>query len=328
MGNVEVFPQPDLLIAAEADVGEGPVIDPPHRAALLGRHPRRPALRERPRCRKPTRRDAGDDRGRSGAAPARRRLRGGGRGRPRLLERRAADGRRPRPPRTTPPHERRQVRLARTPVGRQHAHGVRPRRRRPAPLGRPLAQRHRGHRIHPPERAGMERAGHDHVPDRQHDQHRPRGALRRRRRPASANSPRSAGSTPDSPTASPSTSTARSGSPSGAAPRSTATTAPATSPGRCRCPSPSRPAAPSATTARSTSPPPATASPPRTSTPTARRIGLRARDHHPRRRDPRILESLRALYGLNPVPMGGEPEVSPVAIVADDRRAWPAEGGA
>jgi len=27
MGNVDVFPQPDLLIGAEADVGEGPVFD-------------------------------------------------------------------------------------------------------------------------------------------------------------------------------------------------------------------------------------------------------------------------------------------------------------
>ena len=136
----------------------GPGDRSPHRTALLGRHPRRPALRERPRCR-----HANTSR-RWGRSWARRRRASDEDGFAvavadgfALLERRAADARRPRPPRTAPPHERRQVRLARTPVGRQHAHGVRARRRRPAPLGRPLTQRHRGHRLHPPERAGMER---------------------------------------------------------------------------------------------------------------------------------------------------------------------------
>ena len=129
----------------------------PHRAALLGRHPRGPALRERPRLPEPnTSRTFGTI---VGAAAPRQHNDG--------FAVAVADGLAfwsdgqltvadPVLPEAASPHERRQVRLARTPVGRQHAHGVRARRRCAAPLGRPLTQRHGGHRIHPPERARME----------------------------------------------------------------------------------------------------------------------------------------------------------------------------
>ena len=259
MGAAERFPEPDVLIPAEASVGEGPVID--HRTGRLcwvdivegmlyendltdGRQ---------------TAASVGDHGRRGRAARTCRRVRRCGRRRLRLLDIRATRHHGSGATRGTPPDERRQMRLTRAPVGRQHPHAVRPGRRRASPLGRRPIERDDGRWTHPPERPGMESRGHHHVPDRQHDQRppqrlvpsgrgrdrkvlhlvqdRPRAARRLGRRPRRLDL----------------------GGRLGRRARCAASTARASSPGSFQCPSASRPAVRSVPTEPCTSPPHGTA---------------------------------------------------------------------
>ena len=188
------------------------MIDRADRATVLGGHRRGDALRARaPGEAAGDRGTLGDDGRRDRPARRQTRLCCSRRRRLRLLHLGPVDRHRPRPARAAPSDERRQVRLRRSPVGGEHPHGVRPGRRRLAPVGRGLAQRHPRRRLHPSQRAGLGSGRHQDVPHRQHDQLPAERRLRRRRGPHRRVRPALPNRARGCPTASPSTSMAASG---------------------------------------------------------------------------------------------------------------------